>query len=56
MSPIICFLIEKNQKYLFGDYQIGLELLVINGLLTFIGLMLISKPADGRNMIPQNKS
>ena len=30
---------------LFGGFQIGLELLVINGLLTFIGLLMISKKA-----------
>src|SRR5690606_30936226 len=28
---------------LFGDYKIGVELIVINGLLTFISLWLISK-------------
>lgn len=43
VSPIICFLIDKYQKNIFGDFEIGLELLIINGLLTFIGLMLISK-------------
>jgi SSS family transporter len=29
---------------LFGKFRIGYELLIYNGLLTFIGLMLISKP------------
>jgi Na+/proline symporter len=43
-APVVCFLIEKFQKELFGDYQIGLELLIINGFLTFMGLLLISKP------------
>ncbi|MES2648568.1 MAG: sodium:solute symporter [Bacteroidota bacterium] len=43
-SPVICFFIDKFQKQLFAGFEIGLELLVINGLLTFLGLMLISKP------------
>jgi len=42
LSPVICFFIDKFQKQLFGNFEIGLELLVINGLLTFIGLLLIS--------------
>lgn len=45
-APIICFLIDKYQKYIFGSFEIGLELLIINGLLTFIGLMIISKKRE----------
>jgi SSS family transporter len=45
-APIICFLIDKYQKYIFGSFEIGLELLIINGLLTFIGLMMISKKRE----------
>lgn len=41
-SPLICFVIDKFQKELFGSFEIGLELLIINGLITFIGLWLIS--------------
>jgi len=43
LSPIICYLIDNFQKLLFGSFQIGLELLVINGGITFIGLMFISR-------------
>ena len=42
-APLICFFIDKFQKSLFGNIEIGLELLIINGLLTFLGLLLISK-------------
>jgi Na+/proline symporter len=42
-APVACFFIDKYQQALFGNYQIGLELLVINGLLTFMGLLIISK-------------
>jgi len=43
-APIICFFIDKFQNNIFGEFEIGLELLIINGLITFIGLFLISKP------------
>lgn len=42
-SPIICFLLDKYQKLLFGSFELGLELLIINGAITFIGLLIISK-------------
>ncbi len=42
-APIICFFIDKYQKELFGSFQIGAELLILNGLLTFAGLLMISK-------------
>ncbi len=44
-SPIICFVLDRFQKQLFGSFELGLELLIINGLITFTGLWLISKPA-----------
>jgi Na+/proline symporter len=45
LSPAICFLISKYSAVLLGDYVIDNELIIINGLITFIGLFLISKPA-----------
>ena len=45
-APAISYLVDLNQKTLFGGYEIGLELLIINGLLTYIGLLLISKRAS----------
>lgn len=50
LSPIICYVIELNQTYLFGDFKIGLELLLINGFITFVGLWFVSHkslPAEG---------
>jgi Na+/proline symporter len=48
ISPAICFLISKNSATLFGNYIIDNELIIINGLITFIGLLLISKPATSQ--------
>jgi len=42
-APIISYFIDKYQVDMFGDFKIGLELLIINGLLTFFGLWLIRK-------------
>jgi Na+/proline symporter len=43
LAPVICYILDKYQKQLLGSFEIGLELLIINGLLTFIGLLIISK-------------
>lgn len=42
LSPLLCLLIDKYQQSLFGGFEIGLEMLFINGLITFIGLFIIS--------------
>ena len=49
-SPIICFILDKNQKQLFGNFEIGLELLIINGGLTFLGLLAVSRKTIGIQM------
>ena len=54
LSPVICFFLDRYQENLFGNFHIGLELLVINGLLTFTGLFLISSP--GRELKQQLQS
>jgi Na+/proline symporter len=45
ISPLICFFISKYSTVLFGDYVFDNELIIINGFITFIGLLIISKPA-----------
>ena len=48
ISPLICFLLAKNSAALFGDYVIDNELIIVNGIITFVGLLLISKPATSK--------
>ena len=52
LSPVLCFFLDKYQEHIFGNFKIGLELLLINGIFTFLGLYLISKksksPIPGR--------
>jgi Na+/proline symporter len=45
-SPLICLMLDKFQKQIFGSFEIGLELLIINGLITFLGLLVISRKAE----------
>jgi SSS family transporter len=42
LAPIVCLILDFYQKELFGDFKIGQELLIINGLFTFMGLWVIS--------------
>lgn len=45
-APIACYFISQYSAKLFNGYQIGIELLIINGLLTYLGLLGISKKGD----------
>jgi solute:Na+ symporter, SSS family len=42
-SPVACFFLSKYSVELFNGYKFGFELLLLNGLLTFIGLYLFSR-------------
>lgn len=48
LSPAICYFIDKYQADIFGQFQIGLELVIVNGLLTYLGLLLISHKVKGK--------
>ena len=41
LSPFMSYLISHFSETIFNGYQIGFELLIINGIITFIGLLLI---------------
>ena len=45
LAPTITFIISMYSKELFGNYEFAEELIIVNGALTFLGLLLISKPA-----------
>ena len=42
MSPFVCYGIDTLAQHLW-DYHFGYELLMLNGLLTFLGLLLLSR-------------
>jgi Na+/proline symporter len=44
-SPIICYVISENSELWLNGYKFGFELLIMNGLLTYIGLLFLSSKA-----------
>ena len=46
LAPAICYALGKAAPSLFNEYQIGFEMLLINGMLTFFGLWMLSKRPD----------
>ena len=48
-SPVLCFLLEWGVGEMTG-YHFGYELLMLNGMLTFYGLWLISHPSISRSI------
>jgi Na+/proline symporter len=43
ISPIICYFLSKYSETLFNGYKFGFELLIINGMLTFVMLLALVK-------------
>jgi Na+/proline symporter len=43
LSPVLCILLNAQSSALFAGYLFGFEMLIVNGLITFMGLFLISK-------------
>lgn len=41
VSPALCFVLQQNSAAWFHGYKLGFELLILNGLLTFVGLWVI---------------
>ncbi len=41
LSPVITFFIDHFSEQLFGGYRFGFELLILNGLITFLGMLLL---------------
>jgi hypothetical protein len=47
-APIVCAILEANQAHLLGSYRLGLELSIVNGILVFAGLFVISQKEKTR--------
>jgi Na+/proline symporter len=48
LSPILSYVLSSNSENWFNGYKMGLEILIVNGLITFLGLLLISRPSEKR--------
>ena len=46
LSPIICYVINLNSTDWLRGYKFGFEILILNGLLTFLGLLLLGTSND----------
>ena len=43
LSPVFSYIINVNSESLLGGYKFGFEILILNGLITFVGLLLIRR-------------
>ena len=43
-APVLCLILQSNSERWFGGYTFSYEILLINALLTFLGLLMISRP------------
>ncbi|HET6243399.1 MAG: sodium:solute symporter [Bacteroidetes bacterium] len=55
ISPILCFLLSMYSERLFNGYQFGFELLILNGLFTFIGLFAIKIKPETKETLAVTK-
>jgi Na+/proline symporter len=46
ISPLVTYILDTYSTTLLGGYTFGFEFLILNGLLTFVGLTLVSRPAS----------
>ncbi len=49
LSPFIGYGLSKLLEYVFSGYQTGFEILLVNGLITFIGLLIIKNPSKTKS-------
>jgi len=45
-SPVLCYILNLYSEELFNGYKFGFEMLLVNGFLTFMGLLLFSRKND----------
>jgi Na+/proline symporter len=49
VSPVICYFLSVYDQMLLNNYNFGFELLIINGIFTFLGLTLIRRGKSKSN-------
>jgi Na+/proline symporter len=54
LSPLLSWLIDTWSERLFNGYKIGFELIIINGAITFLGLLLIQNKNQLKIVNPIN--
>ncbi|WP_281616425.1 sodium:solute symporter [Flammeovirga sp. SubArs3] len=51
VAPILCYLLQTNSSNWFNGYKFGYEILLLNGLLTFLGLWVSCLIKPNKNAI-----
>lgn len=46
LSPLLTFLIVENSELIFGNYKFDNELIILNGFITFSGLLIFSRKSE----------
>lgn len=46
LSPVLSYIVSLNSANWFGGYKFGIEILILNGLITFVGLLLVSRRGE----------
>jgi hypothetical protein len=46
LSPILTYIINVNSETLLGGYKFGFELLLLNGMIMFAGLLILTKKSN----------
>ncbi len=49
LSPLVSYWISSHSEQWWSGYKFGLEILIVNGMITFVGLFLISKKSIANN-------
>jgi Na+/proline symporter len=49
LAPVICYLLNVFSVELFNGYKFGFEILILNGAITFLGLLIISGSSQIKN-------
>lgn len=50
IAPVICYILKVHSAEWLWGYKFGFEILLLNGLLTFAGLMIFSKKANNKEI------
>ena len=46
LSPVLTYVINVNSEAWLGGYKFGFELLLLNGLIMFVGLIILTKKTN----------
>jgi hypothetical protein len=46
LAPFITWILAENAAAWFGGFKFGYELLLVNGLITFVGLYLVKSKSE----------